>query len=327
MKTVLCYGDSNTYGYMPGTGNRYPKEQRWTGVLEKLLGSDYEIVEEGLNGRTMAFPRPGAPWKNGLDTIKPLIVSHKPVDILVIMLGTNDCGTDVEASLDDLKEAARSLVRAAKEVSLDYQGFIPKILLAAPAPISPEFRSSPFSDKLDEESVKKSCQIARLQQEVAEEEGLLFMDAGKFVKVAEPDSEHLTKEGHEILGKEIAKIIIQSELGTDAKTLIALGNRLYYDDPIDFEMAAFCYKLAADMHDPEGQCLYGYSLRKGIGTEKNPEKAFELFRSSADAGFAMAQYNVAYCLENGLGTDKDTAAAGEWYQKAKDNGYEEYLPV
>lgn len=90
MKTVLCYGDSNTYGYNPVNGLRYPQDVRWPGKLQSLLGNGYQIIEEGCNGRTTVFDDPLEGWKNGLDYLRPCLNSHKPVDIVILMLGSND---------------------------------------------------------------------------------------------------------------------------------------------------------------------------------------------------------------------------------------------
>ena len=90
MKTVLCYGDSNTYGYDPRSGLRYPASVRWTCRLATLLGPDYHVIEEGCNGRTTVFDDPIEGWKNGLGYLKPCLNSHKPVDIVILMLGPED---------------------------------------------------------------------------------------------------------------------------------------------------------------------------------------------------------------------------------------------
>jgi len=89
MKTILCYGDSNTYGYNPVTGGRWPEDIRWTGRLQQLLGDEYKVIEEGCNGRTTMYKAPGEGWKSGLEYLKPCLNSHKPVDAVVMMLGTN----------------------------------------------------------------------------------------------------------------------------------------------------------------------------------------------------------------------------------------------
>ena len=94
MKTILCYGDSNTYGYNPVTGGRWSEDIRWTGRLQQLLGDEYKVIEEGCNGRTTMYKAPGEGWKSGLEYLKPCLNSHKPVDAVVMMLGTNDLKMD-----------------------------------------------------------------------------------------------------------------------------------------------------------------------------------------------------------------------------------------
>ena len=91
MKNILCFGDSNTWGYVPGTGNRYPKQIRWTGLLQNLLGDSFFIIEEGLNGRTTVLDDPTRIAKNGMTYLRPCLDSQAPIDLVVMMLGTNDC--------------------------------------------------------------------------------------------------------------------------------------------------------------------------------------------------------------------------------------------
>lgn len=106
MKTVLCYGDSNTYGYDPSDGFRYPESVRWTCRLQKLLGDDYRIIEEGCNGRTTVFDDPIESWKNGRDYLKPCLNSHKPIDIVILMLGSNDLKETFHASAKQIAAGA-----------------------------------------------------------------------------------------------------------------------------------------------------------------------------------------------------------------------------
>ena len=118
MKTILCYGDSNTYGYNPANGLRYPKSVRWTGRLQELLGNNYMIIEEGCNGRTTIFDDPIDGWKNGLNYLKPCLNSHKPVDIVILMLGSNDLKQTFHASAEEIaKTMGCSFFDAAKYVT------------------------------------------------------------------------------------------------------------------------------------------------------------------------------------------------------------------
>jgi lysophospholipase L1-like esterase len=91
MKTVVCFGDSNTWGYVPGSnGERLPREVRWPARLQRLLGNEWDVIAEGLNGRTATIERPDSEGRNGLPYLLPCLHSHAPVDVVVIFLGTND---------------------------------------------------------------------------------------------------------------------------------------------------------------------------------------------------------------------------------------------
>ena len=94
MKTILCYGDSNTWGCIPLTGahppRRYGPAQRWPGVLRRELGNGFWIVEEGLNGRTTVWDDPLEPFRSGKELLVPCLLTHQPIDLVIVMLGTND---------------------------------------------------------------------------------------------------------------------------------------------------------------------------------------------------------------------------------------------
>ena len=152
--TVLCYGDSNTYGYDPVTHGRYPYEKRWTTLLGEMLGSRYEVISEGLNGRTTAYDRPGAAWKNGMSSFTACLGTHKPVDYVIIMLGTNDCDVELGLSAEDIADGMESLVRTVEEETPALQGYVPEIIIAAPAAIQGDIEKSPFAGKITDLSVK-----------------------------------------------------------------------------------------------------------------------------------------------------------------------------
>ena len=115
MTTILCYGDSNTYGYNPVNGLRYPKDVRWTGVLQKLLGEQYAVIEEGCNGRTTVFEDIAEPWKAGLGYLKPCLNTHKPIDFVIMMLGSNDLKRMFHATAKEIADGAEQLVSIIKE--------------------------------------------------------------------------------------------------------------------------------------------------------------------------------------------------------------------
>ena len=208
--TVLCYGDSNTYGYDPETCGRYPYEKRWTTLLGGMLGSRYEVISEGLNGRTTAYDRQGAAWKNGASSFTACLGTHKPVDYVIIMLGTNDCDEELGLSAVDIADGMETLVRMVEEETPALQGYVPEIIVAAPAAIQGDIEKSPFADKLTEASVKNSLEIGPLYRKIAEWHGARFADTTSGIEISQ-DCEHLTEKGH----RQIAELffdVIKAEL-------------------------------------------------------------------------------------------------------------------
>ena len=206
--TVLCYGDSNTYGHDPYTGGRYPYGKRWTTLLGQMLGEPYEVIPEGLNGRTTAYDRPGAAWKNGANSLIACLGTHKPVDYVILMLGTNDCNTELGLSADDIADGMEKLVKTVKDETPALQGYVPEIIVAAPAAIQGDYKNSPFADKLTPESVQKSVDIGPLYRKIAERNGARFADATCGIEVS-PDCEHLSEEGHRQMAELLCKVISQ----------------------------------------------------------------------------------------------------------------------
>lgn len=198
--TVLCYGDSNTYGYDPQTCGRYPYEKRWTTILDEMLGSRYEVISEGLNGRTTAYDRPCAAWKNGISSFTACLGTHKPVDYVIIMLGTNDCDADMELSAGDIADGMEELVNMVEEETPALQGYVPEIIVAAPAAIQGDISRSPFAEKLTAESAQKSVDIGPLYKTIAERHMVRFADATSGIEVSS-DCEHLTEKGHRQLAE------------------------------------------------------------------------------------------------------------------------------
>lgn len=204
--SVLCYGDSNTYAYDPHTGGRYPYDKRWTTLLGEMLGDRYEVIPEGLNGRTTAFDRPGAAWKNGTSSFIACLGTHKPVDYVIIMLGTNDCNAGLGLSAEDIACGMETLINIVEDETPALQGYVPEIIVAAPAAISGDIERSPFADELNSESVQKSVDIGPLYRKIAERHGARFADATAGIEVSS-DCEHLTEEGHRQISELFLRVI------------------------------------------------------------------------------------------------------------------------
>ena len=204
MKTVLCFGDSNTWGYSPLDGSRHPHDVRWTGVLQRLLGSDYLVIEEGLNGRTNVTNEEERPIRSGLDVLSILLESHRPLDLVVIMLGTNDLKHDFNLSAEEIADGARQVCRSV--IDCEYLVDPPQILLISPTHI--ELMTEEEQD-IFIGAIEKSRELARHYQAVADNLGIHFLDASKIVVKTNLDGVHWDAGQHHDFGKALSGMIGQ----------------------------------------------------------------------------------------------------------------------
>ena len=134
-RTVLCFGDSNTWGFIPGSnGQRFSREVRWPARLQSALGDGWEVISEGLGGRTATMDSPVAEGRNGLPYLVPCLHSHAPIDMLVIFLGTNDVGDRFALSEQDVARSVGRLVKVARAAEAGSAGGVPELLVVCPPP-------------------------------------------------------------------------------------------------------------------------------------------------------------------------------------------------
>lgn len=199
MIRILCYGDSNTYGYIPGRGGRYDCHTRWTGRLQDLLGSGYQIVEEGLCGRTTIFDDRTESGRNGLDRIRDAVEQNQPLDVLIIMLGSNDCKAQFGASAKEISAGLEQLLEKAG----NHEEFGFHVLLIAPAAMTERVMHSGFGSEFDRRSVEVSKELAQEYEVLARKRGCDFLDGSKMTRVSETDGLHLDAEGHRRLAEAV----------------------------------------------------------------------------------------------------------------------------
>ncbi|MCF0138077.1 MAG: lipase [Oscillospiraceae bacterium] len=206
MKNVLFYGDSNTWGYMPVTGLRYPYEQRWTSIAAKLLGEDYHCVASGLSGRTTVFDDMWKDGRNGRDGLDQELQTHKPLDLAVIMLGTNDL------KFADACRSARgieTLLMMTKNANARFSMVSPvfpgkaEILLISPILVGDNYENYEERE-VSPNGREESKRFASLYRAAAERCGAHFLDAAELAEPSPEDCEHLTVEGHRVLGEAVA---------------------------------------------------------------------------------------------------------------------------
>lgn len=205
MKTILCYGDSNTWGYRPVTKDRYSRHERWTGVLQRELGEAYEVIAEGLNGRTTVWDDPIEGYKNGKEQLIPILTSHKPIDLVTIMLGTNDLKKRFSVSAYDIAESAGVLVDMVQKSDCGPGERPPKVLLMAPPPVG---RLTEY-EEMFEEAEAKSRLFSKHYRRVAEEHGCAFFDAAEVIVSSNLDGIHLEVDEHRKLGRAVADLVRQ----------------------------------------------------------------------------------------------------------------------
>ena len=206
MKTILCYGDSNTWGFNASTKSRFPHDVRWTGILRNELGQGYWIIEEGLNGRTTVWDDSiEGEWKNGLRYLMPCLESHAPLDLVVIMLGTNDLKLRYSVPASDIARGLKRLASLVLTSSFGVEDRPPKLLLIAP-PLPGKLTE--FADMFTG-SQEKATRLGFYYQQVAELFGSHFLDASQVIQSSGEDGIHLSAEDHKKLGQAIAKVVKQ----------------------------------------------------------------------------------------------------------------------
>lgn len=203
MKTVLCYGDSNTHGADPAGGARFGPDVRWTGVLARALGDGYRVIEEGLGGRTTRWDDPIEPGRNGLTTLRPILESHNPIDLVTVMLGTNDLKARFGLNASDIAQSAGDLGAIAKHFAVDADGKPATILLMAPPPLS----TLSGLDLMFAGGEDKSRLFGEYYRRAAEWYDLEFFDAGRVIVSSELDGVHFDPDQHENLGRALAERI------------------------------------------------------------------------------------------------------------------------
>jgi lysophospholipase L1-like esterase len=188
-KHILCFGDSNTWGYCAQTGGRYEDDVRWTMQLSHRLGEDCLVIEEGLNGRTTVFEDPLNEGLCGLSMLTPILLSHAPLDLMVLMLGTNDCKQRFAATAFKIKDGLMRLVKKARQTQAWRAE--PRILIVAPIVIDRRLYSVLANAQgMGEGCAEKSEQLPELFRAAAEESGCFFLDCNPYVTPAEGDFMH-----------------------------------------------------------------------------------------------------------------------------------------
>ena len=204
-KRILCYGDSNTYGYIP-TGGRYDEHIRWPMRLQEILGDGYTVIEEGFNGRTCVFDDPvEGGYKSGVKYLPPCLMSHNPLDAVVIMLGSNDTKARFGMSPMTIGQSMMQLVRVAKQYAVNEAGEISHIIVAAPPQILDNLMQTRHAECFGEQAIAVSRGLEPELHRVSKLLRVDFFDAAPYAEVSRLDAVHMTAEGHLRLAEAMAE--------------------------------------------------------------------------------------------------------------------------
>jgi len=200
MYRIVCFGDSNTWGFRPDAPfTRYSREVRWTGVLGQLLGDQCEVIEEGQNGRTTVWDDPFNDHKNGKIYLPPCLESHAEIDLVIIMLGTNDLKAHFNYTAAEVAQGVKHLIAIVKGSGAGRNGNAPAILAIAPPPIGKlTLLAGIYGD-----APARSKDIAHQIELIARFVGCPFMDAGETVTSSAIDGVHWEADQHRLFAEAV----------------------------------------------------------------------------------------------------------------------------
>ena len=211
-KRILCFGDSNTYGYIP-TGGRYDEFTRWPMRMQRALGDGYAVVEEGFNGRTIVFDDPvEGGFKSGVAYLPPCLMSHNPLEAVLIMLGTNDTKVRFGMTPMTIGQSMMQLVRTAKQYAVNEAGEASRIIVVAPPRILDNLMATRHAECFGEQAIAVSAGLSRELRRITKLMRCDFFDAEPYAEVSPLDAVHMTAEGHLRLGDAMAEKI-RKEIG------------------------------------------------------------------------------------------------------------------
>ena len=205
MRTVLCFGDSLTWGYDPEGPGRHAFEDRWPSVLGAALGSDVSVIAEGLNGRTTGYDDHLADCdRNGVKNLPTVLHTHMPLDLVVIMLGTNDMKPVIAGTAHAARAGIQRLVGLIRHHEYSFGYDAPDILIVSPPPLCET--ADPIFSAIFRGRIGESSMLASLYRDLADDLGCGFFDAGSVARASPIDGVHLTAEGTRAIGRGLEPI-------------------------------------------------------------------------------------------------------------------------
>ena len=208
-KRILCFGDSNTWGWVPSSmgKKRFFIDRRWTGLLQQKLGNGYEVIEEGLGGRTTTIddPRPGFPERNGYCTLQGLLETHLPLDLVIIMLGTTELKDLLNRSVEEITDGLGQIIDLIQSYKTLEDTLSPKILIVVPPIMNDKCE---FAGSLAKDGTVKARGLISSYEKLASGKGCDYFNPTEMVKVDSVEGVHIDEENHQKLSELIYKKIL-----------------------------------------------------------------------------------------------------------------------
>ncbi len=206
MRTVLCFGDSLTWGYNPEGPGRHAFEDRWPSVLGAALGPGVAVIAEGLNGRTTGYDDHLADCdRNGVKNLPTVLHTHMPLDLVVIMLGTNDMKPVIAGTAHAARAGIQRLVGLIRHHEYSFGYDAPDVLIVSPPSLCET--ADPIFSAIFRDSIEESAMLASLYRDLADDLGCGFFDAGSVARTSSIDGVHLTAEGTRAIGRGLEPIV------------------------------------------------------------------------------------------------------------------------
>lgn len=204
MKKILCYGDSNTFGFNPNDGSRYNKNTRWTGILQNLLKEEYKVYEEGGCDRTGFVYNPKGDLFSSQIHFPRVLKNYNNLDILVLFIGTNDLQFLYDTDRKIIEQGLEKFIKIGK-------GAAEKIILIPPVIMNEDVLRGYFQIQFNEESILKSQKVGEIYNKLGEKYGCYIFDVNKYVSPSEKDGLHYDEKGHKIIAEKLVEFILRNK--------------------------------------------------------------------------------------------------------------------
>lgn len=204
--TILCYGDSLTWGFDAEGMTRHAYEDRWPSVLQAELGEGFHVIAEGLNGRTTAFDdyATGAD-RNGARILPTMLTTHAPIDLVIIMLGSNDMKPFICGHVIGSKQGMERMIGVVRGHDYPMDQKVPRIIIVSPPPLC-EAEKADYAAMYNQ-SIAESRKLAAVYARLAQDTGCSFFDAGTVARTTSVDGVHLDAENTRAIGRALAPVV------------------------------------------------------------------------------------------------------------------------